>query len=197
MTSESIKRKQKDVMKLISKGFQPELENENDISTFYVNLNGPKESPYEGGIWKIRVHLPEGYPYKSPSIGFMNKIYHPNIDFASGTVCLDVINQTWTPIFDLENIFDIFLPQLLLYPNPNDPLNHEAASLLKQNRIQFNKIAKEFTEKYANPKNDKESNSKKKKNDQKSDSISDISDISDLSNLDDNDNDNENDSFFD
>ncbi|GLJ08862.1 hypothetical protein SUGI_0097270 [Cryptomeria japonica] len=142
------KRRDMDVMKLMMTDYKVEMINDG-INEFYVVFNGPPDSPYHGGVWKVRVEVPEAYPYKSPSIGFVNRIFHPNVDEMSGTICLDVINQTWSPMFDLVNIFEVFLPQLLLYPNPTSPLNGEAAALMMRNKDLYDQKVKEYCERYA------------------------------------------------
>lgn len=38
---------------------------------------------------------------------------------------------------DMINIFEVFLPQLLRYPNPNDPLNGEAAALMMRHPKEY------------------------------------------------------------
>lgn len=119
------------------------------MNEFFVRFHGPAETPFEGGVWKVHVELPDTYPYKSPSIGFVNRIYHPNIDELSGSVCLDVINQTWSPMFDMINIFEVFLPQLLRYPNPTDPLNGEAAALLIREPRNYEAKVKEYVQRFA------------------------------------------------
>jgi ubiquitin-conjugating enzyme E2 H len=160
------KRKEIDKRKILLAGFEIEESQTQNPSEFYItNFKGPKESLYEGGNWKLHIQLPENYPYKSPSIGFVNRIYHPNVDERSGTICLDVINQTWMPTFELKNIFEEFLPQLLLYPNPSDPLNADAADLLLHHKKKYEEKVKKYVKLYANDKeNDKKEEIEKEEN---------------------------------
>jgi len=141
------RRIETDVMKMLMSDYDVKLVNDN-MQEFHVLFHGPEETPFTGGVWRIHVELPDQYPYKSPSIGFMNKIFHPNID-ELGSVCLDVINQTWSPMYDMVNIFETFLPQLLRYPNPADPLNGEAAALLLREPKTYEHKVRDYVKRFA------------------------------------------------
>ena len=52
-------------------------------------------------------------------------------------------------LIDMINIFGVFLPQLLRYPNPTDPLNGEAAALLMREPAAYEIKVKEYVTKYA------------------------------------------------
>ncbi|KAJ0970273.1 hypothetical protein J5N97_023150 [Dioscorea zingiberensis] len=128
-----------------------------EMDDFIVDFHGHKDSLYEGGLWKVRVLIPDGYPYKPPTILFTNKIYHPN----ENMVCLNAIDEAWSPIFCLMNAFEVFLPQLLLDPNPSDPFNKEAAALMMSDLAVYELTVKEYCEKYPKPDNEAVSSEEK------------------------------------
>jgi ubiquitin-conjugating enzyme E2 H len=146
------KRIMRDISELQSNGYKIIAEDGNEEFTcenFVSFLKGPKDSPYENCIWRIRFTIPDRYPFKSPSVGFVEKIFHPNIDEESGSICLDVLNTAWSPMFTIKHILENYLPLLLDQPNADDPLNREAAAVFKNSREEFNKYAKEHASKHS------------------------------------------------
>jgi ubiquitin-protein ligase len=106
---------------------------------------GPKLTPYEEIINIILIDIPNDYPNKAPKIIFLNKVYHPNISKDDGSICLDILKDQWKPIYTLTSIL-ISIMSLLSDPNPESPLNYEAAKYFKEsllsnyNKRLYNKI---------------------------------------------------------
>ena len=56
------------------------LLNDNDLFTWEAKIIGPENTPYNNGIFKLRIVFPQEYPFKPPKIVFLTKIYHCNIN---------------------------------------------------------------------------------------------------------------------
>lgn len=116
-----------------------------------AKITGPKETPYQNGVFSLEIIVPEKYPFAPPSIKFVTKIYHPNID-DNGRICLDLIKMppagNWKPTIGLEGLL-IAIRMLLETPNPDDPLMADIAQEFKNHNTDFVEKARMFTEKYA------------------------------------------------
>ena len=120
----------------------------NNERYFKVTVAGPKDSPYDSGIFKLQVYLPEEYPMVPPKVLFMTKIYHPNIDFL-GRICLDILKTNWSPALQIRSVL-LSIQCLLSDPNTSDPLNEKVNEHWLSNKSDAQNTAKKWTKQYAN-----------------------------------------------
>lgn len=123
------------------------LSNNDDLYDWDAQIFGPKDSPYENGIFKLKIKFTTDYPYKPPKVSFVTKIYHPNIS-SSGSICLDILSSQWSPALTVSKVL-LSICSLLDEPNPDDPLASEVASVYRTDRAKYNENVREWTRKYA------------------------------------------------
>jgi ubiquitin-conjugating enzyme E2 D/E len=119
----------------------------NDLYVWAATLVGPKDSPYEGGVFHLSLVLPTNYPFKPPRVTFTTKIFHPNISL-TGAICLDILKDQWSPALSIAKVL-LSISSLLTDANPKDPLVPDIARLYVENRPEFDRTAREWTRLYA------------------------------------------------
>ena len=120
---------------------------ESNARYFKVTIRGAKDTPYEGGQFLLELFLPGDYPMSAPKTRFITRIYHPNIDLV-GRICLDILKDKWSPALQIRTVI-LSIQALLSAPNPDDPLNNEAAELWLKNEKKAHEKARMWTYKYA------------------------------------------------
>ena len=113
---------------------------ENGLLDYYkweCVIPGPKDSPWEGGLYKLRLEFSNEYPLVPPRCVFEKKLFHPNI-YPSGAVCLSIINEEedWRAGLRVKDIL-LGIQELLANPNPNSPAQKDAYTVYVKNKKEY------------------------------------------------------------
>jgi ubiquitin-conjugating enzyme E2 M len=130
-------RAQKDISEMdmdAMPGIKVEFPDPNNIMSFKAIIK-PNSGLYQGAEFVFKIEVPPSYPYDPPKVTCETLVYHPNIDW-QGHVCLNILRADWKPVLTLGSVL-FGLMTLFLEPNPDDPLNKEAADLMINRRSEF------------------------------------------------------------
>ncbi|KAL4429603.1 hypothetical protein ABPG77_008652 [Micractinium sp. CCAP 211/92] len=122
---------------------------DDNLRYFNVIILGPDSSPYQGGVFKLELFLPEDYPMAAPKVRFLTKIYHPNVD-KLGRICLDILKDKWSPALQIRTVL-LSIQALMSAPNPDDPLDENVARHWKTNEADAMNTARQWTAAHAQP----------------------------------------------
>ena len=83
-------------------------------------IEGPGDTPYDGGKFTIDIVIPANYPYHPPSMKFDTRIWHPNMSSQTGAICLDILKNEWSPALSIRTAL-LSIQALMCSPEPRDP----------------------------------------------------------------------------
>lgn len=123
---------------------------EENLSTLLFDIQGPVDTPFEGGVFRVRLQLGGDYPSSAPKGWFLTKIFHPNMNVKTGEICVSTLKKDWKPAMGLRHVC-ISIRCLLIEPNPESALNEDAAKLMLDNYADYYARAKIMTKIHAKP----------------------------------------------
>ncbi|XP_047512366.1 ubiquitin-conjugating enzyme E2 S [Pieris napi] len=122
---------------------------DDDLTDVVALIDGPAETPYAGGVFRVRLVLGREFPTVPPRAYFLTRVFHPNVSSA-GEVCVNTLKRDWRPELGLEHAL-LAVKCLLIAPNPDSALNADAAALLRDRYDDYFARAKLYTDIHARP----------------------------------------------
>ncbi|XP_010430904.1 PREDICTED: ubiquitin-conjugating enzyme E2 2-like [Camelina sativa] len=108
-------------LKYLNRDFSPNITAvtvDDDIFRWEATLIGPVNTPYEGGVFKLRLSFPPDYPRSPPKFVFITRICHPNVS-DSGGIYLKVLRTDCWIFMPIVKLFK-GLVEKLIEPEVND-----------------------------------------------------------------------------
>ncbi|KHN22604.1 Ubiquitin-conjugating enzyme E2 22, partial [Glycine soja] len=124
--------------------------NDDDFSIIYADIEGPAGTPYDNGVFRMKLLLSRDFPHSPPKGFFLTKIFHPNIA-TNGEICVNTLKKDWNPNLGLRHVL-IVVRCLLIEPFPESALNEQAGKLLLENYEEYARHARLYTGIHAKPK---------------------------------------------
>ena len=103
---------------------------ESAIFKWNAVLAGPADTPYHGGTFKVKLMVSTDYPMVPPTAFFDTKIFHPNVKWETGEICLDILKTTWSPAWTLQAVCRA-IQTLMTHPEADSPLNCDAGNMIR------------------------------------------------------------------
>ena len=129
---------------------------EDNIFKWNITIVGPKDSPYEGGIFNAIMTFPQNYPLSPPTFQFTNNIFHPNI-YKNGTVCMSILHNgsdaygyendsiRWNPTQGVNSVM-LSLISILSDPNTESPANIDASNMFSKDVDEYKKRVRKIVQ---------------------------------------------------
>ncbi|KAG6462203.1 ubiquitin-conjugating enzyme E2 S [Manduca sexta] len=132
---------------------------DDDLTDVVALIEGPAETPYAGGTFRVRLVLGREFPAAPPRAYFLTRLFHPNVAPDTGEVCVNTLKRDWRPELGLEHAL-VALRCLLIAPNADSALNADAAALLRDKYDDYFARAKLLTDIHARGRPEQSSSTK-------------------------------------
>ncbi|KAI9921427.1 hypothetical protein PsorP6_000848 [Peronosclerospora sorghi] len=137
----------REIQKLVTQpldGIRYLPQKQEQLREIHAELQGPDDTPYEGGYFTVKLTLTESFPDHPPRGVFLTKIFHPNVSQPAGAICVNTLKKDWHPTLGLAHVLQV-VRCLLIVPFPESSLNDEAGKLFLDSYDEYARRARLWT----------------------------------------------------